>query len=165
MARATGSWSRAAALAAITGSRTALGPALVARRKVRPAWLRAAAYLAAAAELIGDKLPRVPNRTAPAGLALRIVSGAGVARAIVRGRGRAAAAAALVVGAAAAFATAFVGLRLRRRLTRRLGGGPVANAFAGAIEDAALLAIAWGAGELCSPRTSAGVRDPLRVPT
>ena len=60
----------------------------------------------AALELIGDKLPRTPNRTAPLGLALRIVSGAGVARAMLdgRGRGRAAAAGALALGAAAAIA-------------------------------------------------------------
>jgi hypothetical protein len=44
------------------------------------------------------------------------------------------------VGAAVAIAAAFAGIRVRRVLTRRLGGGPVANAVAGALEDAALLA-------------------------
>ena len=141
MARTSGSWLRAAALAAITGGRTTLGPALVARRSARPAWLRAAAYLAAAAELIGDKLPRVPNRTAPVGLAFRIVSGACVARALLRRRGHTAAVGALALGAAAAIASAFGGLRLRLALTRRLGGGARANALAGAIEDVALLAV------------------------
>ena len=97
----------------------------------------------AALELIGDKLPRTPNRTAPIGLALRVISGAVVARSMLdgRGRGRAAAATALGLGAAAAILGAFVGLRLRQGLTRRLGGGALANAAAGTIEDAALLLI------------------------
>ncbi len=141
MARASRSWLRAAALAAVTGGRTTLGPALVARRKARRGWLRSAAYLAAAAELIGDKLPRTPNRTAPVGLAFRLVSGACVARALLRRRGRAAAFGAVALGATAAIAGAFAGLRLRLALTRRLGGGAVANAVAGTIEDAALLAV------------------------
>jgi uncharacterized membrane protein len=143
MARVARSCLRAAALAAITGSRTALGPALVARRQTRPAWLRAAVYVAAVMELIGDKMPRVPNRTAPLGLALRIVSGAGVARALLRRRVRKGAglAGALALGATAAIASAFAGLRLRLILTRRLGGGALANALAGTIEDAALVTI------------------------
>jgi len=134
-------WLRAAGMAGITGSRTALGPALAVRRSGGSGWRRGSVYLMAALELIGDKLPRTPNRTAPIGLALRIVSGAGVARAMLDGRGRAAAAGALGLGAAAAILGAFVGLRLRRGLTRRLGGGALANAFAGTIEDAALLLI------------------------
>ena len=136
-------WLRAAGMAGITGSRTALGPALAVRRSGRPGWRRASVYLMAALELIGDKLPRSPNRTAPIGLALRIVSGAGVARMMLdgRGRGRAATAGALGLGAAAAILGAFAGLGLRRALTRRLGGGAMANAVAGTIEDAALLLI------------------------
>jgi len=136
-------WLRAAGMAGITGSRTALGPALAVRRSGRSGWPRASVYLMAALELLGDKLPRTPNRTAPIGLALRIVSGAGVARMMLdgRGRGRAAAAGALLLGAAAAIAAAFAGLRLRQALTRRLGGGATANAVAGTIEDAALLLI------------------------
>ena len=95
-------WLRAAGMAGITGSRTALGPALAVRRSGRSGWPRASVYLMAALELIGDKLPRTPNRTAPIGLALRVVSGAGVARMMLGGRGRAAAAGALALGAAAA---------------------------------------------------------------
>jgi uncharacterized membrane protein len=132
-------WLRAAGMAGITGSRTALGPALAVRRSGRSGWPRASVYLMAALELIGDKLPRTPNRTAPIGLALRVVSGAGVARMMLGGRGRAAAAGALGLGAAAAILGAFAGLRLRRALTRWLGGGALANAAAGTIEDAALL--------------------------
>src|SRR3954453_11238470 len=116
MAIKTSSLLRGVGLAAITGSRTALGPALVCRSAVRSAPLRAGAYLLSALELIGDKLPRTPKRTAPLGLALRIVSGAGVVRALLRRRDRrepAAVAVALVVGAAAAVLGAFAGLRLR----------------------------------------------------
>ncbi len=80
-------WLRAAGMAGITGSRTALGPALAVRRSGRSGWPRASVYLMAALELIGDKLPRTPNRTAPIGLALRVVSGAGVARSMLDGRG------------------------------------------------------------------------------
>ena len=134
-------WLRAAGMAGITGSRTALGPALAVRRSGRTGWQRASVYAMAALELMGDKLPRTPNRTAPIGLALRVVSGAGVARMMLGGRGRAAAAGALGLGAAAAILGAFVGLRLRRALTRRLGGGALANVVAGTIEDAALLLI------------------------
>ena len=109
--------------------------------------MRGLAYLMAALELIVDKLPRVPNRTAPFGLAARGVCGAGVAHAMLRRRGRAARYGALALGAAIAVASAFTGLRLRRMLTRRLGGGALANGLAGALEDAALLAsaAAWPA--------------------
>ena len=134
-------WLRAAGMAGITGSRTALGPALAVRRSGRSGWPRAGVYLMAALELLGDKLPRTPNRTAPIGLALRVVSGAGVARMMLGGRGRAAAVGALGLGAAAAILGAFAGLRLRQALTRLLGGGVLANAAAGTIEDAALLLI------------------------
>src|SRR4051794_26533548 len=126
MAIKTSSLLRGVGLAAITGSRTALGPALICRSAVKSGPLRAATCVASALELIGDKLPRTPNRTAPLGLVLRIVSGAGVARALLGRRGRRARGAtggALLLGAAAAVLGAFAGLRLRLALTRRLGGG------------------------------------------
>lgn len=137
---ASGSWLRAAGLGWITGSRAFLGPALVARQ-ARHKWLRRFAYLAAAFELVADKTPFLPSRTAPTLLAGRIVSGAGVARRVLRARGRAVAGGALAVGAAAAIAGAFVGLRFRLALTRRLGGSQLASAVAGAIEDAALITV------------------------
>jgi uncharacterized membrane protein len=139
-ASASRSLLRAVGLAAITGSRTTLGPAMLCRSAVGRRPLRAAIYMMAVAELVGDKLPRTPSRTAPLALALRIASGAGVAFALLRGRGRAIRAAALAVGAAGAVCGAFAGLRARLALTRLLGGGTRANALAGAIEDAALVA-------------------------
>ena len=138
--KSSSEWLRAAGLGMVTGSRNLLGPALVARRSARP-WVRRAAYLMAAMELIGDKMPWAPSRAAPVWLATRIAGGAGVARSILRERGRLAAGGALAVGAVAAIAGAFTGLRLRLALTRRLGGGAVANALAGTIEDVTLITI------------------------
>jgi uncharacterized membrane protein len=140
MRRATRALLPALGLAAITGSRTTLGPALVSGRARRRR--RSVVPLAMAAlELFADKLPRMPFRTAPLGLSFRIVSAAGVVRAMLRRRGRAAGVGALALGAAAAVAGAFAGLRLRLALTRRLGGGPLSNALAGALEDLALIAL------------------------
>jgi len=141
VATTAGGWGRAAGLAALTGMRTFVAPMLLWRRTVRRAPLRAGVYLLAAMELIGDKLPRMQSRTAPLGLACRVLCGAGVARALVRGGGRAGVAGATVLGVACALAGAFGGLRARLALTRRLGGGARANAIAGVIEDAALVGV------------------------
>jgi len=132
---------RVAGLAAITGCRTTLGPALLCASGASRRSVRAAVYLMTLAELVGDKLPWTAARTAPLGLGLRIASGAGIGYALLRGRGRAARAAAMVVGTAGAVFGAFAGLRWRLALTRRLGGGARANAIAGAIEDAAVLIV------------------------
>jgi uncharacterized membrane protein len=139
--RVARSWWRSAGLAAITGSRTALGPALAARIARSPTRLRAATAVMAALELIFDKLPRVPARTSLGGLAFRIPSAIGVALMTRPRRGRGAALGALALGVAGALFGAFAGLRLRLALTRRIGGGTLANAVAGALEDAALLAL------------------------
>jgi len=140
MRRATRALLPALGLAAITGSRTALGPALVfgraSRRRLRPIPL-----VLSAMELVADKMPFAPYRTAPIWLACRAASAAAVVRAVTRRRGRAAGLGALALGAAAAVASAFAGVRLRLALTRRLGGGPLSNALAGALEDLALIAL------------------------
>lgn len=137
------SWLWLAGLAAITGSRTTFGPALAVRSRARRGGglLRGLVYLMALGELVGDKLPRTPDRTAPLGLGLRMASAAGLALASRPGRGRAAACAAMALGAAGAVAGAFTGHRLRLALTRLLGGGAWANAAAGTLEDAALIAV------------------------
>jgi uncharacterized membrane protein len=137
--RGRGSWQRGLGLAAITGLRTALGPALVTRISGRVGPKRIA-YVFAACELLFDKLPRVPNRTEPGGLAARALSGALVAVASRRRGGPASAVGAALLGSAAAVVGAIVGLRLRRGLTRFLGGGPMANAVSGALEDAGAVA-------------------------
>ena len=45
-----------------------------------------------------------------------------------------------MLGATVAIASAFAGLRLRLALTRLLGGGAIANAVWGGLEDLALIA-------------------------
>jgi uncharacterized membrane protein len=132
---------RATGLAALTGSRALVPRAIVARAAARPAPRRAAATLLAALEMVFDKLPRSPNRTAPLLLAGRLLFGAGVARAVLRRRGRAARAGAALLGGAVAGLSAFAGVRLRRALTTRLGGGALASAIAGALEDTAVIVL------------------------
>jgi uncharacterized membrane protein len=130
-------------LAAITGARTTFGPALAVRASARRPLLRALATVLAAAELIADKLPGLPNRTAPSNLVPRIASAAGLALALRRRRRwrRPPAGATVALAIGAALTAAFAGLPLRRALTRLLGGGRVGNALSGALEDAALLAL------------------------
>jgi hypothetical protein len=130
-------------LAAITGSRTTFGPALAVRASVKRPLFPTIATLLAATELIADKLPGMSNRTAASNLVPRIASATALALAFRRrrGRGRATAGVAAALAVGAAVAAAFLGLPLRRALTRGLGGGRVGNVVAGALEDAALLTI------------------------
>jgi hypothetical protein len=131
-------WGGVLGLAAVAGLRCTLGPAFAGRRGAGPG-LRRLGYACALAELVGDKLPSVPARTRPLGLVARAISGALV---VSSRRGRRVAASGLILGAATAVAAAFVGQRGRLALTRLLGGGALANAFAGVIEDAAAIALA-----------------------
>jgi uncharacterized membrane protein len=128
---------------ALSGSRSLLGPALVADR-VMPAPLQPALGLMAVGEMAVDKDPRVPDRTAPAPLIGRLVTGALTAAAIAApGRGLRAA----VAGALGAAGGAYGLFHLRRLATNRLG---VPNAVAGLVEDA--LAVAAGAALLSGRR-------------
>jgi uncharacterized membrane protein len=129
-------WARILGLAASSGMRCTVGPAIAAR-PARGAGARRLAALAVAGELVCDKLPRMTNRTAPPGLVARAVSGAFVAATLTRhGRGRILAA---LAGAGVAVAAAFVSIRVRAALTRALGGGSRANAVAGLLEDALVI--------------------------
>jgi uncharacterized membrane protein len=129
-------WARILGLAATSGLRCTVGPAIAAR-PARGAGVRRLAALAVTGELVCDKLPRMRNRTELPGLVARAASGAFVAATLMRrGRGRLAAA---LVGAGVAVAAAFVSIRLRAALTRALGGGPRANAAAGLLEDALVI--------------------------
>ena len=92
------------------GLRTFSGPLVLARR----APVRAFLAFAAAGELVGDKLPSVPSRTAPGPLALRVAAGAFCGH-VFAGR------AGLVAGAAGAAAGSFAGQRARGLLTERTG--------------------------------------------
>src|SRR5688500_10213525 len=61
---------------AISGSRSVLGPALVLAERQRAGPWRTFVYTLAAAELIADKLPFTPDRTARGPLLVRCASGA-----------------------------------------------------------------------------------------
>jgi uncharacterized membrane protein len=76
--------------------------------------------LLAVAELISDKLPRTPSRTAPPGLIARIAMGAlsGAAVALAGGEGGLVGA---VAGALGGIVGCFGGYQLRTRLTKALG--------------------------------------------
>jgi uncharacterized membrane protein len=124
---------------ALSGSRSLLGPALVAQRAA-PRPLRPVVGLLAAGEMAADKDPRLPDRTAPLPLAGRLLTGALTAAAIAApGRGLRAA----VAGAVGAAWGAYGLFHLRRLATHRLG---VPNTVAGVVEDA--LAVAAGAALL-----------------
>lgn len=100
-----------ALLAAASGARTFAGVAAISPRSP--------AGLLAAAELIVDKMPNVPNRVDPALLLGRIAAGAlvGVAigRRARRHRGKLA-----VIGGLIAFASTHASFRMRRALGKRI---------------------------------------------
>jgi uncharacterized membrane protein len=124
----------AGALGAISGSRSMLAPALVARGASSSSVSRILSFLAAG-EIAADKLPTIPARTQPLPLFGRVVSGAIVGASVCRGRHRVACA---MTGAAGAIAASYLLAAARGFATRRR----MPNAFAGAIEDA----LAIGAG-------------------
>jgi uncharacterized membrane protein len=122
---------RAAALGASSGSRSASGIAAVAltsraddtgtvASQLGGRTASTLTALAAAGELVADKLPGVPSRLAPVGLVPRIALGATSATAVARRDGHDSALPGLV-GAAAAAGTAVLGVRLRAAAQRRLG--------------------------------------------
>ena len=130
-------------LAAISGARSALGPALVVAERRRVGRWRSFVYALAAAELIADKLPVTPSRIAPGPLLGRCASGAWVGATRTPGGSRAKATAALF-GAFAALGGAFASHRLRRGLNHVMGEGAIGNVAAGTLEDG--LALILGAG-------------------
>jgi uncharacterized membrane protein len=94
----------------------------------------------AVGELVADKLPGTPNRTEPAGLAVRVLTGGFSAGALCASKGRLVAADA-ILGGLAAIAGAFIGYATRRRLHENFHLSDIALAVA---EDA----IAIGGGVL-----------------
>jgi uncharacterized membrane protein len=123
------------ALGAISGSRSMLAPALVARAAGASPRTRLLATLAGS-EMVADKLPFIPARTRALPLAGRLASGAIAGSALCSGRHRIACA---LAGAAGAVAAAYALARLRQFMTVERG---VPNAVAGLCEDA----LAVGAG-------------------
>lgn len=98
----------------------------------------------AAVELVADKLPRAPNRTAPVGLIARIVLGAlcGAALAVSGAQSMTTGA---VLGAAGGIVGAFGGYQARTRLVKAL---KVPDFAIAALEDA----LAIGAGLFLATR-------------
>ena len=126
----------AGAIGAISGSRSMLGPALVARQ-VAPRLPQSITTLMAIGEMAADKHPATPDRTSALPLIGRMVMGGSAAAMYARRDRRVPAA---IVGAAAAVAFTFAAFHLRRLATERLH---VPNLAAGLIEDA--LAVGIGA--------------------
>lgn len=140
---------RAAALGAASGCRSATGIAAVAQSsrsddtgavasRLGSRTGGALTGLAAAGELVADKLPAVPSRLAPLGLAPRVALGATSAAAVARRDGHDPALPGLV-GAASAVGAAVLGVRLRAAAERRFGSDkPGALA-----EDAVAALLGW----------------------
>ena len=90
----------------------------------------------AVAELVADKLPKTPNRTAPLGLIARLVTGAVSGACVTAAGGRGALAGGLL-GAVGGVAGCFGGFKARTRLVKALGAPDIYIAL---LED--LVAIA-----------------------
>lgn len=140
----------AVTLGAVTGMRTFLIPALMSRsgvplpttagenravRLLTSPSARRLLPLAAAGELIGDKLPFAPDRTDPPALTARVASAALMAGVLASCRGRRAAPSALIASVAAV-ASAHLMVRLRRAAGHRMP-----DAVAGALEDCLALGV------------------------
>ena len=131
-------------IGAVTGSRSMLGPAIVAQH-VLPPLARGLFATLAAGELVADKSSRVGNRTDAVPLVGRILLGAFAAGVYAPRRQRLQAA---LAGAAGAAAAAFACYHVRRVATEQLG---VPDTVAGLVEDA--LAIGAGTALLRRPVT------------
>lgn len=136
----------AAAIGAITGSRSLLGPALFATLLSRRSRLphdgdrttralssrrgKQLVWALSLTELIADKTPWIPDRTAPLSLLGRMAIGGWLGSTLAEPSQRATATA---IGAATAAASAFALRHLRHYATTRLG---LSNIAAGLCEDA-----------------------------
>jgi len=105
---------RALKLAAVTGLRCALGPALVAQARHQPQ--RQNLALAALGEMIFDKIPGAPSRDSLLPLLARGAAGAWVAHQVVEADGGEKDAWAAPLGAAVAMGVAVAAPKLRRSL-------------------------------------------------
>jgi uncharacterized membrane protein len=140
---------RAAALGAASGSRSVTGLAAVAltsrpddtgpvASRLGGRTASTLSGLAAASELVADKLPGVPSRLAPLGLVPRAAFGATSAAAIARRDGHDPTLPGLV-GAAAAVGMAVLGVSLRAMAQRSFGS----DRPGAVVEDALAAALGW----------------------
>jgi len=105
------------AMGFFTGWRSMSGVALVCWG-IHLGWLAVVFSLLAVGELIGDKLPQIPNRTDIGPLIARMVFG-GLCGWALAMNGHAAVAAGVACGAVGAVVGAFAGFYARRAITRR----------------------------------------------
>jgi uncharacterized membrane protein len=123
----------AAALGAVTGSRTfGAWAGLAIRDRLPDSRLRTGLLVAAAGEMVADKSPWIPPRCDPPSLAGRVISGALAGRLVAGPAGAR-------VGAATAAATTYASERARELLGHRLGLPDPVLAVA---EDALVLGVA-----------------------
>ncbi len=136
-------------MGAVSGLRAFTGPAILAEAALRKNltlrrtpvyWLASdqaakTSALLAAAELVADKLPFIPNRTDPPGLIARGISGAICGMAVAGSRRRKDLMIGAAVGATAAIASAWLGYQYRKRVK-------LPKVMAALLEDA----VAVGAG-------------------
>ena len=106
------SMERALKLAAVTGLRCALGPALVAQARHRPE--RQNLALAAFGEMIFDKIPHVPSRDTFLSLLARGAAGAWVAHQVIEAEGGEPDPWAAPLGAAVAMGVAVAAPKVRK---------------------------------------------------
>ena len=135
---------RASALGAVAGLRAFTAPALLGyfasnREDISSASRKFSVVLdlLAAGEIVGDKLPSAPNRTAVLGLIARIVSGAAVGG-FVCARGRKSVSAGIAIGAVSSVAAAYAGQHIRQTIAEESG---IPTGVLGAVEDAIAIGI------------------------
>jgi uncharacterized membrane protein len=146
---------RAALVGAASGARSLTGLAALALhtpaaataqpdRLLGASRVQALVTTAALVELGLDKLPQTPSRLTPAGLGMRIATGAAAGTIVARrepGSGLAGEAAAAAVAAGSAVGAAWLGARWRETAARRLG-----RDYIGAVlEDGCAVSLAWAA--------------------
>jgi len=127
MADAT--FEKAMKLAVVTGLRSMLGPALLARSSYRPEGKNLA--LAAMAEMVADKLPLVPSRDSLVPLVIRGLAGAWVAKTLQEEEGTDNPWT-VPLGAAVAMGVAVSAPKIRRMLSVATG---VSDPVLGLLED------------------------------
>jgi uncharacterized membrane protein len=114
-------------------------------RTLRKPWVKGLAGVAAAGELVTDKLPVTPPRTVPVQLIGRLVTGAGCGVIIARRAARSPSIAQTVltaaVGTAAAALTTVAGPQWRRVAAERFG----TDAVGAGLEDVTALTLGWAA--------------------
>jgi len=100
--------------------------------------------LLALSEIVVDKLPSTPNRTKPAGIAFRCLSGALAGASISKATGGKVFAGALI-GAGSALASTYISFLLRKTTVKGTG---IIDPIIGAIEDALVIGAGVGLAQL-----------------